>query len=146
MRDIIQELHDKIADDCTPVDVDRAYDDFLDECYSFKSVGGPFAHMLPSKVLSECDPVAYHCGFSDWLDGEELREVGDQWYRLDEVDRIKDELIDDLESELSDLQEELDEEEPETDGWSEAYHRQQDKMTEVNRLEDLLVELRKHTF
>ena len=25
---------------------------------------------LPSKVLSECDPIAYRCGFNDWLDGE----------------------------------------------------------------------------
>lgn len=146
MRDIIQELHDKIADDCTPVDADKAYADCLDECYSFKDVGGIFAYMQPSKVLQEMDPTAYRCGFNDWLDGENFYEVDGEYYYGTDLERVRDELIDELESELSDLQEELDEEEPETDGWSEAYHRQQDKMTEVNTLEELLQKLRKHTF
>ena len=146
MRDIIQELHDKVKDDLTELDVDSMYDDMLDECYDLSEVGGPFSHMLASKVLEECDPIAYRCGFPDWLDGERFYEVDGEYYHGPDLERVKDELISELETELSDLQEELEEEEPETDGWSETYHRQQDKMTEINELEELVVKLRKYSF
>ena len=36
------------------------YDNMLDECYE-----GIF-NLLPSRILSECDPIAYSCGFSDY--------------------------------------------------------------------------------
>ena len=146
MRDIIQELHDKVKDDLTELDTHSMYDDMLDECYDLSAVGGPFSHMLASKVLEECDPVAYRCGFSDWLDGERFYEVDGEYYLGPDLERIKDELIDELETELSDLQEELESEEPETDGWSEAYQRQQDMMIEINELEELIVKLRKYSF
>lgn len=146
MRDIIQELHDKVKDDLTALDVDSMYDDMLDECYDLSTVGGPFSHMLASKVLEDCDPVAYRCGFTDWLDSERFYEVDGEYYHGTDLERIKDELVDELETELSDLQEELEDEEPETDGWSEAYHRQQDKMTEINELEELVAKLRKYSF
>lgn len=146
MRDIIQELHDKVKEDLTPLEVNSMYDDMLDECYDLSEVGGPFSHMLASKVLGECDPIAYRCGFTDWLDSERFYEVDGEYYHGTDLERIKDELIDELEGGLSDLREELDEEETENDGWSEAYHRQQDKMAEVNELEELLVKLRKYSF
>ena len=41
------------------------YDQMLDECYP--EVFG----LLPSRILSECDPIQYNCGFSDWLDANE---------------------------------------------------------------------------
>ena len=146
MRDIIQELHDKVKDDLTELDVNSMYDDMLDECYSFDSVGGPFEYLRPSAVLKEMSPTTHRCGFTDWLDGERFYEVDGEYYHGPDLEWVKDELIDELETELSDLQEELEEEEPETDGWSEAYHRQQDKMTEINELEELVVKLRKYSF
>lgn len=42
------------------------YDAMLDECYP--EVFG----ILPSRILSECDPIMYNCGFTDWLDANEL--------------------------------------------------------------------------
>ena len=42
------------------------YDEMLDECYP--EVFG----LLPSRILAECDPIQYNCGFSDWLDSNEL--------------------------------------------------------------------------
>ena len=42
------------------------YDEMLNECYP--EVFG----ILPARILSECDPVAYQCGFTDWLDASEL--------------------------------------------------------------------------
>ena len=42
------------------------YDAMLDECYP------ELFGLLPSRILSECDPTMYECGFSDWLDANEL--------------------------------------------------------------------------
>ena len=56
-------------------DAHKAYDEMLNECYSFKSVGGPFTHFEPAQVLKEFDETAYRTGFNDWLDS-----VSDQFY------------------------------------------------------------------
>ncbi len=42
----------------------EAYDSMLNECYP--EVFG----ILPSRILSECDPIAYNCGFSDFQEYE----------------------------------------------------------------------------
>lgn len=47
-------------------DAYEQYDQMLDECYP--EVFG----ILPSRILSECDPIQYQCGFTDWLDASEL--------------------------------------------------------------------------
>ena len=146
MRDIIKELHDKVRDDLTELDVNSMYDEMLDECYDMSEVGGPFSHMLASRILQECDPVAYRCGFTDWLDGERFYEVDGEYYHGPDLERVKDEMIDELQDEIDDLQSQLDEEEPETDGWSEAYQRQQEMMDEIGELEELGQTLRKYSF
>ena len=107
MRDIIKELHDKVHDDLVEVDVDTLYDEMLDECYDMSSVGGPFSHMRASKVLQECDPVAYRCGFNDWLDGEDLIEVGSGNFYLRDLEKVKDDLVSNLEDEISNLEEQV---------------------------------------
>jgi len=43
------------------------YDDMLDEIYP-DQVG----NILASRILKELDPIAYSCGFDDWLDSCEL--------------------------------------------------------------------------
>ena len=42
-----------------------AYDDMLDEVYAETPFGIP-----ASRILRECDPIAYRCGFHDWTDAE----------------------------------------------------------------------------
>ena len=42
-----------------------AYDDMLDEAYPETPFGIP-----ASRILRECDPIAYRCGFADWADAE----------------------------------------------------------------------------
>jgi len=42
------------------------YNDMLDECYP------EFFGWSPSIALQRVDPIAYNCGFSDWLDANEL--------------------------------------------------------------------------
>jgi len=38
------------------------YEDMLDECHE-----GVF-NLLPSTILKECEPIAYHCGLNDFYD------------------------------------------------------------------------------
>lgn len=46
------------------------YDQMLDELYAPISIAG--IEFDPSQVLKELDPIAYQCGFNDWLDSCEL--------------------------------------------------------------------------
>jgi hypothetical protein len=45
----------------------QQYDDMLDECYPNQIMNIP-----ASTILYKCDPIAYSCGFDDWLDSSEL--------------------------------------------------------------------------
>lgn len=107
--DIISELFKRIASDCKPVDREERFNDMLDECYSFDSVGGPFANMSPSQVLLECDPIAHRCGVNDYADSESWVEVEGETYEQDDAEKVKTELTDELESSLSDLESEIEE-------------------------------------
>lgn len=106
---IIQTLTARIVEECKPVDREAAFDAMLDECYSFKKVGGPFEWMLPSRVLQEMDPTAYRCGVNDFADGEPWVEIDGETYDRAEVEAVIEEFKDGLESELSDLESELEE-------------------------------------
>lgn len=46
------------------------YDDMLDECnpVALPHMGG----FDPADVLRALDPIAYRCGFYDWLDSEDI--------------------------------------------------------------------------
>lgn len=50
-------------------DAEQQYDDMLDELYPVEIGDMSFC---ASRVLKELDPIAYNCGFSDWLDANEL--------------------------------------------------------------------------
>jgi hypothetical protein len=60
---------------------EQQYDDMLDELYPVEIGGMSFC---ASRVLKELDPIAYNCGFSDWLDANELTidedEEGEEEY------------------------------------------------------------------
>lgn len=97
------EFEQHVKDELTPVDVDRLYDDMLNECYDFSSVGGPFTHMQASDVLQECDPTAYRCGKNDYFDSlsDEYYEIDGELYDVREVDNLKDEWDASTETETS---------------------------------------------
>jgi len=46
------------------------YDEMLDECCELVRIGS--LTYDPSHVLKNVDPIAYRCGFVDWLDSEDL--------------------------------------------------------------------------
>ena len=107
--EIEKRLTERVEAELTAIDTDTLYDDMLDECYSFDSVGGPFATMSPARVLAEVDPVAYQCGKSDWLDGEsrdEWEEIDGEYYDQREVEELRDEVTDELDAEEEEEEEE----------------------------------------
>lgn len=106
ITNIIDTFETLVCEDLRSVDMEALYDDMLDECYSFDSVGGPFAYQSPSSVLKRVDPVAYNCGMLDWLNGESCVEIDGDYYEKREVEAIRDNLVSDLESLLSDLEDE----------------------------------------
>ena len=115
-QEIEKEIEQRVIGELTPVDTEELYDSMLDECYSFKSVGGIFACMEPHRVLEEMDPIAYRCGKNDYEDSlrEEYEEVNESFYDKREVQDIRDE----VEAEAEEQQKEEDscEGEEETQG------------------------------
>jgi hypothetical protein len=46
----------------------QRYDSMLDDCYDWPTVAG-YGYPVAS-TLQLVDPIAYRCGFADWLDSE----------------------------------------------------------------------------
>lgn len=78
-------------------DCERLYDDMLDECYP------ELFNMLPSRILSELDPIAYNCGLTDYVDGLEVSEDSDYQELESELEELNSEL-ETLEEELNEIQ------------------------------------------
>jgi len=112
-EEIEKEIEQRVIGELTPVDTEELYNSMLDECYSFKSVGGIFACMEPHRVLEEMDPIAYRCGKNDYEDSlrEEYEEVNESFYDKREVQDIRDE----VEAEAEEQQKEEDSCEGETE-------------------------------
>jgi hypothetical protein len=115
VKTIEHQLLEFIAAECNAVNVDRLYDDMIDDCYSFKSVGGPFEYMQASRVLSEMDPTAYRCGKNDWLDGARYIGIGDDFFEEKDVENAKEEFANELEVRESELETEIEEMESDED-------------------------------
>lgn len=70
-RDEFQRKLEEAIYDCA----ERDYDDELDETHrDYEIMGLSFS---ASRVLKECDPIAYKCGLNDFADSE-LREANRQ--------------------------------------------------------------------
>lgn len=98
-------LKEIIIQNLERINVEQQYDYLLDECYSFKSVGGIFAHMSPSRVLQECDPVAYRCGWSDYIDAQEWVEISGDYYDRSDCENQREKLFDDMDAQKDELTE-----------------------------------------
>ena len=108
-RDIIKDFIDHITTECTAIDVEDLFRDYLREFFDFKSVGGPFTHLDPAKVLEEMSPTDFRMGCADMLDGSDDYEIAGENYDKRDVDRAAEEFIGTLEDELTDLEDERDE-------------------------------------
>ena len=141
-RDIIAELEQKIADDLTKIDREARFDESINESYSFGKIGGPFAHMQPAAVLKKCDPTAYRCGVNDYQDGEGWIEVAGENYDAREVEEKRDELIDDLEDEITQLEEENEENEEN----EESEEERERNNAKIETLKSHIARLKNHSF
>jgi hypothetical protein len=56
----------------TYIDEDVALDRYRDEIDQFNEVKIFGMSFCASRVLEELDPIAFNCGFSDWLDANEI--------------------------------------------------------------------------
>jgi hypothetical protein len=96
-------LEQRVQDELTPINMEDRFNEMLDECYSFDSVGGPFAHMQPSRVLLELDPIAHRCGVNDYADSisrdRDIEEIDGEFYQAEEVQAIRDEIEAEAEAE-----------------------------------------------
>jgi hypothetical protein len=62
----------------TYIDEDKAlqqYRDELDELHDIEICGMSFC---ASRILEELDPIAFNCGFTDWLDANQLTTDEDE--------------------------------------------------------------------
>ena len=80
-------------------DYEEQYDDMLNECYP------ELFNMLPSRILSECDPIAYACGLNDYIDSLEFSDDENYQKLEEELEELENEL-EELEEELENLEEE----------------------------------------
>jgi hypothetical protein len=119
-----------ILAECSKIDVERQFDDMLDECYSFEKVGGPFEGMSPSSVLRLCDETAHRCGLNDWADGQrdQWTEIDGDWYETREVEKQREAFVDTLKDELADLENEK----AKAGGTLDATDPGQDRMAETH--------------
>ena len=51
-------------------EAEALYNELIDECNPIIKIFD--MEYLPSRALKELDPIAYNCGFTDWLDAENL--------------------------------------------------------------------------
>lgn len=136
-----------VVSECTAIDRESRFDAMLNECYSFEKVGGPFEHMQPSAVLAECNPTAYRCGVNDYADSEGWIEIEGENYDSYEVEKAREEFLDEMRSELSDLESELEALHDKDDLDEEADIDRRDELNlEVPALECRIAELEAHTF
>jgi len=93
------------------VDVEKSFDESMNEIYSFKDVGGPFASMEPARVLKEMSPTDYHIGVSehdDYLVDSGYKRFENEIYPEKELMDLLDEYIDECDAEIAELEIELD--------------------------------------
>ncbi len=106
-----------VVSECKAINLEARYEESLRELYGDVNVCG--MEMDAVRVLKEMDPTAYRCGMNDYEDSEDFVEIDGEYYESDEVDEARDEFVSNLESEESDMEDEIAEleaeEEPDTD-------------------------------
>jgi chromosome segregation ATPase len=122
-------------------DYEEQYDDLLDELHE------PMFGISPSRILSECDPIQYSCGLSDYVDSLELTpedlesELEDREADLCsglqcEIDSLKT-MIEEEESEIEDIESEIED----IESWigdtkDEEYNNASEELQKLNKIRD----------
>ena len=137
----MNKLEQRISDELTAIDLESRYDDFLDEIYPDCTVAG--MNFCTSRAIKELDPIAYRCGMSDWESDEGFVEIDGDYYDQSECEKIRDELVSELESEVEDLETEIGEISVEFNESPEAAKDSQDQiLSRQNAISDLEREIK----
>lgn len=80
------------------------YDEMLDDCHGDIDICG-YSYSA-SRVLQEVDPIAYRCGYNDYVDSIDLDAIVEYCELTEQKDELESE-IEDIESELENLNDEL---------------------------------------
>lgn len=100
-KHIEAKLEKRVKENLKPIDLEELYRNMIDECEPVVKVGG--LSFTPSRIIEELDPTAFRCGVSDYADsliGETIsEEIDGEYYNLDEVNDIRDEIESELDEE-----------------------------------------------
>lgn len=102
------ELHklDSQIDNFEP-DLHDNYDRMLDDAYQEEIDQVSFISLpCPSELLKEHDPVAYRCGYNDYLDSFDFEELVEYQDLLQQKEEFENE-ISELEEQIEEIQEEI---------------------------------------
>ena len=100
LKSILEDKKEELVNfELNPDDYEDQYNDMLDECYP------ELFNMQPSRILRECDPIAYRCGLLDYIDGLDVSDDTNYQDLAQEIEELESE-IEELESEIEDLENE----------------------------------------
>ena len=89
-EEILQAIQDKQEEidnfELDTSDYEDSYCDMLDDCYP------ELFNMSPSRILRECDPTAYNCGWNDYVDSIEVEEEDEYILLVEELEKLENEL------------------------------------------------------
>jgi len=89
---------DHIKSKCSPVHVEERFAFSLDEMYGHESFFQNL-NLTPSRVLKECDPIAFNQGVNDYAGFVgNLIEIDGEHYSRDDIERVKNEIVSEIEA------------------------------------------------
>jgi hypothetical protein len=87
-----------IKDRCKPVDVRSRFVEMLDDSWAENDFLRTF-HLTPSTVIEECDPTMFQQELLNFTDScDDLIEIDEEYYDREDVEAVKADLINDIES------------------------------------------------
>jgi hypothetical protein len=140
----VADLIAHVVSECSPVDIEARFVESLDYDGPVTVAGIEF---YPSRILKEMDPIAFNVYMGDYADGEDVVEIGDSYYDSDAVEAAREEFLDEMRSELSDMESELSDLHDKDDLDEEADIDRRDELTlEIPAMESRIAELEHYTF
>jgi hypothetical protein len=107
MNKIDEMLEARIKEELTPIHDEEYYTAALDDIYPVVEIVG--ISFSPSRIVRELDPTAFRCGMQDYLDGDDTLEyIADDWYIADEVQKLREEIEEEIEAAETEEEEEED--------------------------------------
>ena len=104
----LEQLKKELTDFSDNYDLHEEYDQMLDELY-FEECDNLPVCVSGSELINEYDPVAYRCGYSDFVDSYDFSTLSEYIDLENEIESIESD-IEYLQEEIDELETELEEE------------------------------------